>query len=167
MLVYCSFLTFEPTNNLDRVSSTVARWIGKKTQSFIDRAVLRRELHQRLKDGSTVDSVSSSAGTSLLCAISFTHRDYQISGRQWITEIGIRQEATEDPIDCSILLRTNEVSSRVVAPIAPSPASAAIGEYRQRARLVPEPARVRSTPRGSRQRIACQRRRDNIASRDR
>lgn len=117
MLVYCSFLRFEPRNRVESVISAVARWMGKKTQCFIDATALRREHRQRLKDGSMVDSVSSSTDTSLLCAISFTHRDSQISGRQWITEIGIRQESPGDPIDCSILLRTNEVSSRVVAPI--------------------------------------------------
>lgn len=117
MLVYCAFLSLEPRDNAEHVITVVARWIGKKTQSFVDPAALRSEHRQRLKDGSTVDSVSSSSGTSFLCAISFTHRDYEIPGRQWITEIGIRQETTEDPIDCSILLRTNEVSARVVAPI--------------------------------------------------
>ena len=117
MLVYCSLLTLEPKDGVERIVATVARWVGQKTQSFVDPGSLRKELQQRLKDGSTVFSVSSSSGPSFLCAISFTHGDTKVAGRQWITEVGIRQETPEDPVDCSILLKTNEVSARVIEPI--------------------------------------------------
>ncbi|MBI5918705.1 MAG: hypothetical protein HY849_04955 [Nitrosomonadales bacterium] len=46
-----------------------------------------------------------------------SHRDEKISGRRWITEIGLYQEAKGKPIECSLLLRTDEISARVTASI--------------------------------------------------
>lgn len=117
MLVYCSLLSLEPKNAVDQVLGAVARWAGQKTGSFIDPGLLRGDHHQRLRDGSMIDSVSSSVQPACLCAVSFTHRDDRVSGRQWTTEIGIRQEALDRAIKCSILLRTSEVSARVIEPI--------------------------------------------------
>jgi hypothetical protein len=40
-----------------------------------------------------------------------------VAGRKWITEVGLRQEAAGKPVECSLLLKTDEVSARVTAPI--------------------------------------------------
>jgi hypothetical protein len=52
-----------------------------------------------------------------LFSAQLSHRDERVSGRKWITEVGIRQESAGRSMECTLLLKTDEVSARVTAPI--------------------------------------------------
>lgn len=119
MLVYCTQVMFDPQrSDISSLIGVVAKWIGQKSKSYVTPEDLHSGLRRRLSDGSTVNSVSvRDADSPQLFAVSYAHGDSSVSGRQWITEIGLRQVSPDAPIECSVLLRTSEVSARVSAPV--------------------------------------------------
>ena len=119
MLVYVNNFLFEPAQGPDQIVQLVAKWVGQRAKSYVDTARLAEGIRElKLKDGSTLTSRatwSADKGRTypfLFCA-QLSHRDEKISGRRWITEIGLHQEAEGQAIECSLLLRTDEVSARV------------------------------------------------------
>lgn len=122
MLVYCTQVAFDPQHaDIGSLVEVIARWIGQKSKSYVIPNDLHGGLRRRLSDGSTVESVAvTKADAPQLFAVSYAHGDSTVSGRQWITEIGLRQVTSGSPIECSVLLRTSEVSARVSAPVQAS-----------------------------------------------
>lgn len=124
MIIYSNTLTLAPHQGLSGVAECIARWLGKKAECFVDPAALLLGMDERLPDSSRVVSTATSSGTNLqfpyFASISLSHGDQQVPGRQWITEIGLRQDTEDGQIFCSILLQTNDVSARVTAPIQPT-----------------------------------------------
>ncbi len=124
MLVYCSSLALNPSNGLMSVAECVARWMGQRSKSFVRPEDLLSGCEQRLRDGANVVATSTSPASELnfpyLASMVLSHGDADVSGRQWITEIGLRQGDASEPVQCSILLQTNEISARVHAPIQPT-----------------------------------------------
>lgn len=123
MLVYVNSFLFEPAQGPDEIVQLVAEWVGQRAKSYVDAARLAEGIRElKLKDGSTLTSRatwSTDKGRTYpfwFCA-QLSHRDEKISGRRWITEIGLHQDAEGQPIECSLLLRTDEVSARVTASI--------------------------------------------------
>jgi hypothetical protein len=123
MLVYVNNFLFQPAQGPDLIFQVVAKWVGQRAKSYVDAARLAEGIRElKLKDGSTLTSratCSADKGRTypfLFCA-QLSHRDEKISGRRWITEIGLHQDAEGQPIECSLLLRTDEVSARVTASI--------------------------------------------------
>ncbi|MGH8549294.1 MAG: hypothetical protein ACRERU_11985 [Methylococcales bacterium] len=110
---------FDPGKaDMDLLIDIVARWVGKKSKSYVVPTDLYTGIRRRLSDGSTLNSVSVRDESSpKLFSMSYSHADGSVSGRQWITEIGLRQATGDSPIQCSVLLRTSEVSARVSAPV--------------------------------------------------
>lgn len=49
-----------------------------------------------------------------------THDDDSVKGRRWITEVGIQQISEYSDIECSILLKTEEISGLVTRPVQAS-----------------------------------------------
>lgn len=119
MLVYCTQVMFDPQrSDISSLIGVVAKWIGQKSKSYVTPEDLHSGLRRRLSDGSIVNSVSvRDADSPQLFAVSYAHGDSSVSGRQWITEIGLRQVSPDSPVECSVLLRTSEVSARVSAPV--------------------------------------------------
>ncbi len=123
MLVYVNSFLFKPALGPEQIVQLVAKWVSQRAESYVDAARLAEGIRElKLKDGSTLISRvtwSTDKGRTYpfwFCA-QLSHRDKKISGRRWITEIGIRQEAEGQSIECSLLLKTDEVSARVNAPI--------------------------------------------------
>lgn len=123
MLVYVNSFLFEPAQGPDQIIQLVAKWMGQRAKSYVDAARLAEGIRElTLKDGSTVTSRATLSDNKKkvypfwFCA-QLSHRDEKVSGRRWITEIGLRQEAEGQPVECSLLLRTDEVSARVTAAI--------------------------------------------------
>lgn len=123
MLVYVNNFLFEPAQGPDQIIQLVAKWVGQRAKSYVDSSRLADGIRElKLKDGSTLISRatwSDDTGRAYpfwFCA-QLSHRDEKISGRRWITEIGLHQEVEGKPIECSLLLRTDEVSARVTASI--------------------------------------------------
>lgn len=123
MLVYVNSFLFEPAHGPDQIIRLVAKWVGQRAKSYVDPSRLAEGIRElKLKDGSTLTSRATWSGDKgraypfWLCA-QLSHRDEKISGRRWITEIGLHQETEGEPVECSLLLRTDEVSARVTASI--------------------------------------------------
>ncbi|WP_081665933.1 hypothetical protein [Pseudogulbenkiania ferrooxidans] len=123
MLVYVNNFLFEPAQGPDQIIQFVAKWVGKRANSYVDASRLTKGIRElKLKDNSTLISRSTWSDNKertypfWFCA-QLSHRDEKISGRRWITEIGLHQEVEGNPIECSLLLRTDEVSARVSASI--------------------------------------------------
>ncbi len=123
MLVYVNNFLFEPAQGPDQIVQFVAKWVGQRAKAYIDAARLVEGIRElKLKDGSTLTSRATRSDDKgrtypFWFSAQLSHRDEKISGRRWVTEIGLHQEAEETPIRCSLLLRTDEVSARVTDPI--------------------------------------------------
>lgn len=124
MLVYGSSFTFAPEHGPQQIINCVARWVGlRANRSSVDPVILSQGIRElRLKDGSTLtsrvtlDDEQRPVYPYLFCA-QLSHGDNQVPGRRWMTEIGLRQDAPDAPVDCTFQLKTDEVSARVTAPI--------------------------------------------------
>lgn len=123
VLVYVNSFRFQPEQGSEQIIQQVAKWVGRRAKGYVDGARLAEGIRElKLKDGSTLSSrvtlgeFKEKPYPYLFCA-QLSHRDDRVSGRKWVTEIGLRQEAEGEPIECSLLLRTEEVSARVIAPI--------------------------------------------------
>lgn len=122
MLVYSSRFYLVPKDGAQQIVDCVARWIGKRTGGYIEGSQLVDGLRQRLRDGSMVvsrathDPKDEPAYPLLFCG-QLSHNDNEVTGRRWFTEVGLRQLNQHGPVECTILLRTEEISARVTAPI--------------------------------------------------
>ena len=123
MLVYANIFFFEPKNGTEQIIKLIAKWIGVRAKQRVDAERLAegiRELH--LIDGSTLTSratvsVEKKATYPYVFGVQLSHRDNKVAGRKWFTEVGLRQESLGKPIECSLLLKTHEISARVIDPI--------------------------------------------------
>ena len=124
MLVYGSSFTFELEGGPQKIIECVARWAGSRAnRSSVDPVILSQGIRElRLKDNSvltfrvTPDDGNRPTYPYYFCA-QLSHGDNQVPGRRWMTEIGMRQDSEATPILCTVLLKTDEVSARVNAPI--------------------------------------------------
>lgn len=123
MIVYANNFLFEPENGPQQIIHLVARWVGLRAHGFVDAERLSQGIRDlKLRDGSTLSSRATLSDERqitypyLFCA-QLSHRDEKVSGRKWITEVGLRQESSSSPVECSLLLKTDEVSAKVTAPI--------------------------------------------------
>ena len=123
MLVYANVLWFEPARGADEIIELLAKWVGNRSKSYVDPVRFSEGVRSlKLKDGSTLMSsatLSQDKRKSFpfwFCA-QYSHKDDKIGGRRWITEVGLHQEFDGAPVECSVLLRTEEVSARVFTPI--------------------------------------------------
>lgn len=123
MLIYANSFWFEPTGGPDEIIQLIAKWVGQRAKSFVDGDRLANGIRElKLRDGSTLTSnttgsLAEGVTYPYLFSAQLSHRDDTVSGRKWITEVGLRQEAAGKPVECSLLLKTDEVSARVTAPI--------------------------------------------------
>lgn len=123
MLVYANNFVFEPKNGPEQIIHLVAKWVGQRAKGYVDSTRLAEGIRElRLKDGSILTSrgtVSAEKQTiyPYVFCVQLSHRDEMVSGRRWVTEVGLRQESAGKPVECSVLLKTDEVSARVTDPI--------------------------------------------------
>ena len=123
MLIYANSFWFEPAGGPAEIIQFIAKWVSRRSRSRVDGERLADGIRElKLRDGSvlTSNTTCSLAGEVVypyLFSAQLSHRDDTVSGRKWITEVGLRQEAAGQPVECSLLLKTDEVSARVTAPI--------------------------------------------------
>jgi len=120
MLIYCAHPRFSSTPGLDTLAGVVAAWINKKARGTLKGADLISTSSSRLPDDSTVATWALVDAWPKAIAIRYSHADRAVAGRQWVTEIGFRQSDASSDIDCSLLLKTDEISARVWAPVSPT-----------------------------------------------
>ena len=117
MIIYATNLQFKPTTGIEGVLNAVIPWLGKKTKSFLTASEFTSEGRKKFKNGATIEVYPSTDSFPQLLAIRLTHPDDTVSGRQWITELGIKHDNPSAEVQATVLLRTSEISARVVAPI--------------------------------------------------
>lgn len=120
MLVYATSLWLDRRSDRQRALDVIARWLTKKTNTPSSASSLLRTADARNRDGSRLTTAAKPGDSPELWAMRYSHADSQVSGRQWVTEIGLRRERQEDPIECTVLVQTSEISARVVAPVKAS-----------------------------------------------
>jgi hypothetical protein len=119
MLIYVNCFEFEPEDGPKQIISLIAQWLGQKTKSFVDASRLAVGIRDlTLKDGSKLSSKSSSSIDGdvtypYFFSAKYSHSDGRVSGRRWVTEIGIRQMDFRSTVECSVLLKTEEASAMV------------------------------------------------------
>lgn len=123
VLIYANSFYFEPESGPEQIIQLVARWVGQRAKSYVDAARLAEGIGElRLNDGSTLssrttlDEANRDRYPYLFCA-RLAHGDSNVPGRRWITEVGFRKNTADGQVECSILLKTDEMSARVTAPI--------------------------------------------------
>lgn len=123
MLVYANNFFLEPDEEPENVIRTIATWMGKSQETFVDSELLSKGIKEyRAPNGGiissrvTFDTEGDIFFPFMFCA-RLTHGQDDAPGRRWITEIGLKQQEPGDPFLCSIVLRTDEISARVYKPI--------------------------------------------------
>src|SRR5580700_10253335 len=116
MLVYCNNLVLNPPERIEAVAARVAIWAGKRSKGFVDPKALLGGASLHLKDGSRLSCVStvwpeSPLSFPVLALATLTHADRDVPGRQWSTEIGLRQATPDGAVECSIFLETRELGA--------------------------------------------------------
>jgi len=115
MLVYCSHLSILPNTPIEDLLVPVATWLGHKTKSVIQTKLLTSAGNSDFPDHSRLEVVVSEKPGVQLIALRYSHADRFVSGRTWFTELGIKREP--GAFGCSFLLRTDETSALVAAPV--------------------------------------------------
>ncbi len=119
MIIYAVHLSFVKETQFRDAAAAVAEWLRKKHRREVNpRALL--EPGDRLIAPSHRIEVESMVGAPSLHCIRYSHPDAEVHGRLWVTEIGLRKDAPGAELECSILLKTDEVSARVSEPVQPT-----------------------------------------------
>lgn len=119
MLIYVNSFSCIGDNSFFDVSRSVTGWIKKVSglHLSIDEVFSRNDFKV---GGSYVRTYTADKFDSKTYSIMYTHPDKNVSGRQWITEIGISKE--EHATFISILLEISDVSTMVDSrPMATRP----------------------------------------------
>jgi len=123
MLVYANSFILNPPDGPTAIIEQVASWISQTRKSSIDAGRLGRGIRSlKLNDGATVSSLATldeSFGfvfPYFFCA-RLVHGQVGVPGRRWTTEVGISQSSQFDALQCSIFLKTDEISAKVIDTI--------------------------------------------------
>lgn len=117
MLVYSNAIWLDESAGVDSALDAIAEWLSRKTRQSVKPWRLKEQTDLSMKDGSHIQSWAAVGEFPVLHALRYTHRDSRVGGRQWVTEIGMRLPDASSPIQCTVQLRTNEISARVSAKV--------------------------------------------------
>jgi hypothetical protein len=122
MLVYANTFSLEPAGGRDQVIQCMAAWVGKRAKSYVDPEKLSQGIRElKLPEGKSLSSMNTNddgvTQYPYLFSAILVHPDDRVSGRRWVTEVGVRQINQLAPVECSVILRTDEVSPKVNTPI--------------------------------------------------
>lgn len=109
MLIYVNQFKFKNTH-INTVFRTISGWLKSITKSHINYEFLKTNSEKEV-DKMWIRSFSAVDTQPHMYSILFTHPDREVKGRQWITEIGIKEEG--ENILFSILLETSDISTQV------------------------------------------------------
>lgn len=113
MLIYAMTFTAAPTATVEQLSTTVSDWLSRKAGQHIDADILLKPYNIATADNIQIQSWAANGRDSRMAAVRLSHRDKNINGRRWDTEIGLSQQTIDTPIRASVRLRTRDVSTRV------------------------------------------------------
>jgi len=115
MLVYANILRTAPRPDATQlVVKAVGDWLGRKTFNWISAQDLKDQYSRRLTDGKevSVNIAGDEANYPILASIVFGHPDEVVSGRKWLTRVGIRQESGLSGAVVSVGVETSDISVR-------------------------------------------------------
>lgn len=111
MLVYVNNFSLYGSNTTEKALQSVCGWIKFKTQEEFNVDMLKSG--ENYKYGTiTVRTFCAVAKYPKMYSILLTHPDYEVKGRFWETEIGIKEEKNGN-VKLSILLKVNDISAQV------------------------------------------------------
>jgi hypothetical protein len=111
MLVYSTRLSMEAAGHPIALR-VLSEWLTRKSGTQISPEALMGNAERPLRGGFRLESLTTDSSDPLLTAIRLTEPFSRANARQWITECGFRRPS-DGPMDCTILLRTEELSARV------------------------------------------------------
>ena len=92
---------------IEAITEAAARWLGMKAKCFVQPSDLVAGFNERLRDGSHLDAqstISNPQSYPLYLSLRYSHAG-DVPGRQWSTEIGVKQDLPEAAFFCSVLLQ--------------------------------------------------------------
>lgn len=123
MLVYANSFFLNPDGGARAVINQIATWLAQTRRSYVDPERLSKGIRElRFTDGATLSSIATVDEDDQpffpyqFCA-RLMHPQPEVPGRRWVAEVGILQGSESDALQCSVLVKTDEVSARVTAPI--------------------------------------------------
>ena len=117
MLVYGTRLWFTSDEELGRPLDVVTRWLSRKVGRQLTVGPFLGGVDRTFDGAHRIRCVSTIDQYPKVLGICYTHPDAQVWGRQWTTEIGFRRIGPDSDLECTVLLSTDEISSRVAAPV--------------------------------------------------
>jgi succinate dehydrogenase flavin-adding protein (antitoxin of CptAB toxin-antitoxin module) len=117
MIVYCTQLWLG--TDIDSLLGVIGDWLSRKLKTDIDIDKLIQT--GRFDKGSMKITVEKDADSyPQLIAFRLTHPDSDVSGRRWITELGMRKMDEASEIEFTVLLQTDSISILVDQSIQPT-----------------------------------------------
>lgn len=123
MLVYANSFEIDGNQGCESVTQQIAHWVGSPRKTFVDAVRLAEGIRElRFADGAVLSSLATidhekKKKFPYRFNARLTHGQYGVPGRLWIAEIGLKQDAPDSNIQCSVTLRTDEISAKVNVPI--------------------------------------------------
>jgi hypothetical protein len=118
MLVYANAFEAAPTVERTTVLAVVARWLTRKEAPRTKISDIEVANRIQYRSGARAEVVVSDESDRLY-SLRYVHPDSDVVGREWFMEIGM-VESPAHSLRMSVVLRTEEISSRVVRAIEPS-----------------------------------------------
>lgn len=125
MIVYANRLLLTPSapDPHDHAVKSVAIWLSHKVRRPVEEIRLVNGTQYTFRGSQKVEFWSTYPefeDVPVVSALRYTHPDQVVSGRMWSTEVGFRRKRTAEPIEVSVLLQTNEISTQVTASVETS-----------------------------------------------
>jgi hypothetical protein len=120
MIVYSTWFSLDSSNDFHLILARIALWLQRKTRVDISVVDLKRKASVRLHTGFHLETHVTNGDYPNAVCVRLAHADGDVSGRQWQTEIGLRQESYNSDVEFTVLLSTSEISSRVTTTISPT-----------------------------------------------
>lgn len=117
MLVYGTRLWLSPATVISEPLDVLGRWLSRKVARHISAERLLAGMDASYTGAHRIQSVATVDAFPNVVATSYTHPDAQVSGRQWLTEVGFRIGSAGADVECTVLLSTSEISPRVASPV--------------------------------------------------
>lgn len=120
MLVYVNNFNCTGSNSFLKVQSSILGWLNRVSGLKLNFEQLSMPNDISCDNGAYIRTYVATRIEPEIYSVMYTHPDNQVSGRQWITEIGVRKE--ENNTFISVLLQISDVSTMVVSrPLATRP----------------------------------------------
>jgi hypothetical protein len=116
MNVYSISFHLATDAELRKAEGVVANWISQKARRLISDAELWETPDRTFDGGMRLDAWIAGDGIPMARALRLSHPDTRVLGRQWVTEIGFR-ENEPGKTQMTLLLRTEEASAQVSTPV--------------------------------------------------